>query len=40
MGGSYLGPVGGIIPEDIDSKKAVKLIVMVDAVEPKNALKY
>ncbi len=32
--GFYLGLVGGdIVPKDIDSKKAVKLIVMVDDVE-------
>ena len=32
--GTYLGLVGGdIVPEDIDSKKAVKLIVMVDDVD-------
>lgn len=32
--GVYLGLVGGdIVPKDIDSKKAVKLIVMVDDVE-------
>jgi hypothetical protein len=32
--GAYLGLVGGdIVPEDIDSKKAVKLIVMVDDVD-------
>ncbi len=32
--GYHLGLVGGdIVPEDIDSKKAVKLIVMVDDVD-------
>lgn len=34
MDGVYLGLVGGdIVPEDIDSKKAVKLIVIVDDVD-------
>jgi len=34
VGGFYLGLVGGdIVPEGIDSKKAVKLIVMVDDVD-------
>ncbi len=34
VGKFYLGLVGGdIVPEDIDSKKAVKLIVMVDDID-------
>jgi catechol 2,3-dioxygenase-like lactoylglutathione lyase family enzyme len=34
VGGFYLGLVGGdIVPEGINSKKAVKLIVMVDDVD-------
>ncbi len=34
VGRFYLGLVGGdIVPEDIDSKKAVKLIVMVDDID-------